>query len=323
VAIARFETRIEDRKAHAQARPPEDWTSETGALMPAGRDRIVTAIAERRAAILDVIRCAQRHIVLSLFRCTDKAILAELAGATDRGVTVEALVTARAKGGRQRLEKLCRELNATGATVHTYNDPVVKYHAKYLVADDGPALVTSLNFTKKCLKSTVDALVVTYDPLVVDSLRQLFAADRDGAALPQSLTDRLIIGPERARAQLTALIESARKRIRIIDAKLTDPDIWSRLSAKRAAGVAVEIYSAKRLGPFKSHGKFVLVDDRIGAVGALALSALSLDFRREVAILVDDPDVLDGISTLFDELALWTPATESMTPFKVGEVSAD
>ena len=51
--------------------------------------------------------------------------------------------------------------------MHAYTDPVVKYHAKYLVADDGPAVVASLNFTRKCFRKTCDALVVTHDPAVV------------------------------------------------------------------------------------------------------------------------------------------------------------
>src|SRR5262245_29904360 len=104
-------------------------------------DKVITAPADRRAAVLDVIRGARRTILLSLFRCTDEAIFEELAGATGRGVSVEAIVTARAKGGRKKLAKLCRALKDARVSVSMYSDPVVKYHAKYLIADDGPAVV--------------------------------------------------------------------------------------------------------------------------------------------------------------------------------------
>ena len=50
-------------------------------------------------------------------------------------MAVTALVTSRAKGGPQKLQKLCRKLEDTGAAVSQYSDPVVKYHAKYLVLD--------------------------------------------------------------------------------------------------------------------------------------------------------------------------------------------
>ena len=76
-----------------------------------------------------------------------------------RGVAVEVITTSRAKGGRRKLEKLRERSIGTGATVKTYTDPVVKYHAKYLVADDGPAVVASLNFTRKCFRKTCDGIV--------------------------------------------------------------------------------------------------------------------------------------------------------------------
>ena len=175
-------------------------------------DRLVTAAPERRAAIVDVIRGARRRVTLSLFRCNDAAIFAELAAAVERDVAVEVLVTSRAKGGRKKIEKLWRALEATGADIYAYTDPVVKYHAKYLVVDDGPAIVASLNFTKKCFKKTCDALVLTHDAAVVSGLRRLWTADCDRAEMPADLSDRLIVGPERARAGSSRRSWSRRSR---------------------------------------------------------------------------------------------------------------
>src|SRR5262245_19412603 len=106
-------------------------------------DRIVTAVEERREAILAMLRGAKREIMLSLFRCNDDEIFAELARARERGVGVRVLVTSRVKGGQKKVKKLWRALEGTGASVQAYTDPVVKYHAKYLLVDDGPALVAS------------------------------------------------------------------------------------------------------------------------------------------------------------------------------------
>ena len=142
-------------------------------------DRLILAVDERRPAILDVIRKARRRLVLSLFRCNDEAIFNELTYAVDRGVAVDVIITSRAKGGRGKLDQLRAALDQTGATVKTYTDQVVKYHAKYLIADDGPAVVASLNFTRKCFRKTCDALVITHDLAIVDDLRRLWTADRD------------------------------------------------------------------------------------------------------------------------------------------------
>jgi cardiolipin synthase A/B len=262
-------------------------------------DRLVVAVEDRRPALVDVIRRARRQITLSLFRCNDDEIFAELAAATARGVAVDVLMTSRSKGGHQRLQKLRNALERAGASVSAYSDRVVKYHAKYLVADDGPAVVASLNFTKKCFNKTWDALIVTHDPEVVSGLRRLMAADCRGEPIPNDLTPRLIVGPERARRPLTALVDQAHTSIRLIDAKLTDPDLIALLKAKHEAGVAVEILSSKRLAGLKSHGKIMVIDDRILVVGSLALSALSLDFRREVSIVVHEPSAVSEAVRLF------------------------
>jgi phosphatidylserine/phosphatidylglycerophosphate/cardiolipin synthase-like enzyme len=125
------------------------------------------------------------------------------------------------------------------------------------------------------------------------------AADREASRIPDDLSPRLIIGPERARAQLTALVASATRSIRVIDAKVSDPDLIDLLKRRRADGIVVEIYGAKRIGALKSHGKIMLVDESTVIVGSLALAALSLDFRREVAIEVTEPSAVSEAVQLF------------------------
>jgi phosphatidylserine/phosphatidylglycerophosphate/cardiolipin synthase-like enzyme len=283
-------------------------------------DRLIVSVDDRRPALLDVIRQARRRITLSLFRANDAAVFEELKAAVDRGVAVEVLVTTRAKSTKKKTAKLWRALEDTGASLHAYSDPVVKYHPKYLVADEGPAIVASLNFTKKCFRKTCDALVVTHDPAVVDGLRRLWTADRDGREMPGDLTERLIIGPERARRQFTALLEGARTSIRLIDAKLSDPDLVSLLNDKRRAGMTVDVFAAKQLGELKSHGKIMLLDDRTVVVGSLALAALSLDFRREVAIVVSEPAAVEVAAELFRTVADHAAGSRSSAAGAAGEV---
>src|SRR5262245_50440651 len=196
-------------------------------------DRILTAPAARRDVVLDAIHGAESRITLSLFRCTDKAVFGELAAAVDRGVDVQVLVTSRAKGGKKKLKKLWKRLEETRASIVPYNDPVVKYHAKYLVVDDSLALITSMNFTRKCFDETCDAVAITHDPAIIDALGRLMVTDREGGAAPSALPDRLIVGPERARRQYTALVEQARKTIQIIDAKMSDPGLIDLLNQRR------------------------------------------------------------------------------------------
>ena len=274
-------------------------------------DRIVTAPAARREVVLDAIHSAQSRIAVSLFRCTDKALFGELAAAVDRGVDVQVLVTSRAKGGKKKLKKLWNRLEETRASIVPYTDPVVKYHAKYLVVDDGPALLTSMNFTRKCFDNTCDAVAVTYDPAIVEGLRQLMATDREGGIAPSTLPDRLIVGPEWARRQFTALVQQARKSIQIIDAKMSDPGLIDLLNQRKAQGINVEIFGQKRLGTLLSHGKMMLVDGSRAVVGSLALTALSLDFRREVALVVEEPAAVAELDQLFRSIGAAVSATDT------------
>jgi cardiolipin synthase A/B len=268
-------------------------------------DRFVFAPEDRLPAVLGVIGAARRRLRLSLFRCDDFDVLDALAAALQRGVDVEVLVTPRAKGWTKRLRELWDVLEGMGARLHRYADPVVKYHAKYIVADDGPALVASLNFTRKCFTSTIDFLVTTGDAAVVNGLQRIFAADtaRPESARPARFGRRLITGPEHARREFTRLLERARRSIAIVDPKLTDPAILDLLKAKRAAGVAVTVLTADRPGGLVPHGKMVIVDHSTAAIGSMSLSALSLDFRREVAIVARDRAMVDAMREVFERLA--------------------
>jgi cardiolipin synthase A/B len=280
-----------------------------------GDDRFVFAPEERQSAVLGVIAAARTRLFLSLFRCDDFDILDALAAALQRGVVVEVLVTPRAKGWTKRLSELWRVLEGMGAKLHRYGDPVVKYHAKYIVADNGPALVASLNFTRKCFTGTADFIVITHDPVVVAGLKRIFAADsaRPAPSKPLGADRRLIVGPEHARREFTRLLERARTSISIVDPKLTDPAILDLLKAKRAAGVAVNVLAKEKLGTLIPHGKMILVDGKIGVMGSMSLSALSLDFRREVAVIVRDPEVVGEMTRVFERLAAPPSAVRAKT----------
>lgn len=268
-------------------------------------ERFVFTANQRASSVLRVIDGARERLLLSLFRCDDFRILDAIGAALQRGVDVSVLVTPRAKGWTKRLDELWGVLKSMGAALHRYADPVVKYHAKYLVADDGPALVTSLNFTRRCFTSTCDFLLTTHDPAVVRGLQRLFAADsrRPESSPPSRLGSRLIVGPEHARRALTQMLDQARRSIRIVDPKVTDPAILQLLKTKRAEGVEVTVLGREGVGQRVPHGRMLLVDEAIGVLGSLSLSALSLDFRREVAVVVHDPHCLEQMDRVFRRLA--------------------
>ena len=254
--------------------------------------------------MLTAISSAKQRLVLSLFRCNDYGILDALAAALEREVSVEAILTKRAKGGKKPLKKLWEALEEMGALVHWYADPVVKYHAKYLVADGRLALVATLNPTTKCFTRTLDFVYTTDEPTVVRSISTLFALDAAAErVLPRHrISDRLIVGPEGSRKRMRDLITSARKTIRVLDHKLSDPDLVALLRERRDAGINVSVLSRQSVGAYKPHGKLMIVDDTKAVLGSMAMSALSLDFRREVSIVVDERALVKELVEYFDDL---------------------
>ena len=75
-----------------------------------------------------------------------------------------------------------------------------------------------------------------------------------------------------------------------------------RMLTFASEGLTIELVSGKRVGDLKSHGKMMLIDDETVVIGSLALAALSLDFRREVAIVVNEPSAVADAVELFRAL---------------------
>ena len=269
----------------------------------AAHERIILTPADRRAAVLDVIGSARRRLLLSLYRCDDRRVLHALGAARRRGVQVEALLTRRSRD-RSSLTLLRLLLESLGVTVWRYGSRDVKYHAKYVVADETRTLIGSLNFTRKCFKHTSDFMLLSEDRDLAASLTALFEADCDAphTALPRGLSARLIVGPSEARRRIVGLIERAHVRIQIVDPKLSDPSILRLLAARSASGVSVDVLGAREVGGRLSHGKLLILDDRIAIVGSMALSTSNLDRRREVAVTVQDPTAVRQLQTFFREV---------------------
>ncbi len=267
-------------------------------------DRIIVEPGERRPAVIAVIDSAQERLDLSVFRCDEDAVLDALERAVRRGVRVRALVTGRAKGSKAQLKRLRKMLETLGVDVRRYGDTIVRYHAKYIVADNGPAVVASLNFTRKCFESTCDFMLRSGDEQLVAALRRVFEADWESVPYrpAEARADRLIVGPEQARAGFVALVSRATRRIRLIDPKISDPAMLLLLKKREAEGIQLDIRGRSGLGSLVAHGKLLMIDDEAAAVGSISLSTLALEFRRELAVVTHDRSSLDTLNRFWDSL---------------------
>jgi cardiolipin synthase len=285
-------------------------------------DRVVLAPAKRRDSVVELIRAARRKLILSLFRCDDFEVLDEVGEALERGVEVRVLMTPRAKGWGKRLKNLWTLLESMGAQLQRYSG-ARKYHAKYVVADDGPAMVASLNFTRKCFQKTCDFLVVTHDPAVVAGLQRLFESDwsQPMAPLPAGLSDRLVVAPDAARDRAALLLRSACESIEMIDHRATDPEIVAILNRRRNENVGIRVLGRGSIDGLRSHGKLILIDGRVALTGSMSLSTPALTWRREVSLIVEDPGCVRLLRDFFDRAAAAGEADEG--PFEAVATSQD
>lgn len=260
-------------------------------------ERIITAPAERRPAILEAIGSARSRVRLSMFRCTDFRVMDKLAEALQRGVSVELLLTRRAKGWEKKIRELGNYLESMGAKVTRYALPAIKYHAKYLVVDDSLAIVSSANLTLRYFEKTSDFLLETRAKPVIAGLTQLFDLDAGapGSPLPAGWDTRLIVGPDISRTRLAHLIAGAGKSLRIVDHRLNDPAMLGLLREREKAGVEVEVFGKKSIPGLKSHGKMMLIDGDYAVLGSISLSPPGLGNRRELSVGVSDPDCIAGL----------------------------
>ena len=97
-------------------------------------------------------------------------------------------------------------------------------------------------------------------------------------------------------------------------------DIMALLDQRRAEGLHVHVHQDCRVGPFKAHGKIMLIDGTHAVVGSLALTTLSIDFRREVAIQVTEPSAISDIQSLFTSIGV-TAVESGSVPAAAGGAS--
>ena len=200
-------------------------------------------------------------------------------------------MTAHARAAGRDLDALHAWLARHGVEVRRHGGGM-KYHAKYLVADEQLAVVTTFNCTARCFTRTCDFTLVSRDAAVVSGTERALCRGLGPAVrllhdcAAGALDRRTDHGP---RERFAALVREAARRVRLLDAKLSDPEIVALLDERQRSGIRVETARRRDVRPLRRHGKLLIVDDTVAVLGSLALSARALDERRELAIVIREP----------------------------------
>jgi phosphatidylserine/phosphatidylglycerophosphate/cardiolipin synthase-like enzyme len=259
------------------------------------------------APVVRAIRKARTSISICIFRLDRGEIELALAAAVQRGVAVTALIAHTNRGGDNSLRKLEQRLLEIGATVSRTADDLVRYHAKYMVADDVLHLF-GFNFTKLDIDKSRSFAIATKDRSAVAEALKLFTADVNRQPYSPGRS-HLVVSPESSRPALTAFIKGARKQLCIYDLKVTDPAMVKLLNERAAAGVEIRIIGGAKgtsdairvCKPKKRiHVRAIVRDGLRAFVGSQSLRKEELASRREVGLLLNNPTVARRILQVFE-----------------------
>jgi phosphatidylserine/phosphatidylglycerophosphate/cardiolipin synthase-like enzyme len=258
--------------------------------------------------IVKAIKTARKKIDIFVFRFDRDEIEKALAAAVLRGVAVRALIAHTNRGGEGRLRKLEQRLLAAGVLVSRTADDLIRYHAKYMIADNTLHLF-GFNLTRLDIDKSRSFAISTRDLKAVQEATRLFESDVTRQAYTPGKSN-MVISPDNARAMLSAFIKGARKELVIYDAKVTDPAMVKLLKERVAKGVAVRVIGCvkgkeggidtRQLAGMRMHVRAIVRDGTRAFVGSQSLRKDELENRREVGLIISNPAVARQLLQVFE-----------------------
>ena len=272
--------------------------------------------------ILDAIGKAKKTLRVKMFVFSDPALIDAVIGAHKRGVKVQVMLNPERRSGEEDNEPTRKRLQKVGIEVKDSNPAVDLTHEKSMVVDDEVAFIKSLNWATKNLTETRDYAVVTDHRHEVDEVLACFEADWERKRFEPGDKAHLIWCPINGRDRIAEFIDAAKHTLFVENERYQDAVILERLVRAAERGVKVHVmarppHSLKKdklvegvgglrilddvgikihkLKGLKLHGKMLLADGVAAIVGSINLAPGSFDSRRELAIEVRDPEVVDRL----------------------------
>jgi phosphatidylserine/phosphatidylglycerophosphate/cardiolipin synthase-like enzyme len=266
--------------------------------------------------VLEAIERAETSLDLYVFRLAHPKVKRALASAVSRGVVVRALIAHVTADGSVALRKLESELLGMGVTVSRTAEDLIRYHGKVLIRDRTNLYVLGYNLTRRDIAHARSFGIATRQKSLVAEAIRLFEADFDRQLYTPRL-DQFVVSPFNSRASILSLIEEAREQLLIYEPRLTDRLMQKALEQRAMAGINVRIISkvaknanAVQVAAYpgeRMHVRAIVQDSRRVFIGSQGLRRAELDRRREVGVIVDDKDVVRGVTRIFEKDWAETP----------------
>jgi phosphatidylserine/phosphatidylglycerophosphate/cardiolipin synthase-like enzyme len=275
--------------------------------------------------ILDAINAATKSLRVKMFLFSDPSLLKAVMDAQSRGVNVRVMLNPARRDGESENKDTHKKLVAAGIKVMDSNPEYDVTHEKSMVVDDATAFVKSLNWETKNITETRDYAIVTSHAHEVAEIIQCFEADWHRKSFVGDEKSHLIWCCGNGRERIAKFIDEAKDSIFVQNERYQDAVIIERLVRAARRGVKVHVMARPphklkkeklveavggmrimedvgikihKLKHLKLHAKMLLADHARAIVGSINLAPGSFDSRRELAIEVDDEDVVKRLSEI-------------------------
>jgi len=277
---------------------------------------------ESSQPILDAIAGAKKSLRVKMFVYSDPGLLAAVIAAHERGVNVRVMLNLARRDGEDDNKETRKALKHAGIELIDSNPKFGITHEKSMVVDDAIAFVKSLNWATKNLTETRDYAITTSHAHEVEEIIACFEADWNRQKFDPGANPHLIWCPLNGRERLVRFIDAVQHTLFVQNERYQDAVIIERLVRARERGVKIHVMARPphtlkkekliegvggmrimndvgikihKLKHLKLHGKMLLADGLRAIVGSINLAPGSFDDRRELAIEVDDDEIIERL----------------------------
>src|SRR5450432_2904407 len=280
---------------------------------------------DTKKPIVDAIEAAKKSIKIKMFVFSDPDLISAVVAAKKRGVDVQVMLNPARRTGEEENGETRKLLEAAGIEVKDSNPKFGITHEKSMVIDEETAFIKSLNWATKNLTVTRDYAVTTSHKHEVDEVVAGFVADWNRADFDPGEHAHMIWCTGNGRDRIARFIDEAKHSIYVQNERYQDSVIIERLVRAAVRGVKVHVmakppHSLKKeklvegvgglrimddvgikihkLKHLKLHGKMLLADGCRAIVGSINLAPGSFDHRRELAIELNDEQVVERLQKI-------------------------
>jgi phosphatidylserine/phosphatidylglycerophosphate/cardiolipin synthase-like enzyme len=271
---------------------------------------------------LDAINNAKKSIRVKMFLFSHPDLIDAVIQAKKRGVHVRVMLNPARRSGESENIATHKKMKAAGIEVIDSNPQFDVTHEKSMVVDDEVAFIQSLNWDVKNLNDTRDYAIVTAHPNEVQEVIRCFEADWDRKPFHVDSSTLLIWCNDNGRDRICKFIDDAKHTLFVQNERYQDAVIIERLVRAKERGVKIHVMArpphklkkeklgegvgglriledvgikVHKLKHLKLHGKMLFADHARAIIGSINLAPGSFDSRRELAVEVHHPDIVERL----------------------------